>query len=173
MTPASSSALAPRWPDIRLRALPRPLRLFLTGFLLTLSLGYALGLTHVWEKTGMKVSGIQNRYGAAESETHYPKSLGELLETTHNHTITFSFIFLALGTIFAFTPTPPRFKAALLVEPWIAIPLSMGSMFGTRYLSPHFGYLMFAASVVTAATFAAMVLASLAALWLEWGYEER
>ncbi len=171
MTPSPSTAFASRWPDIRLRALPYPLRLFLTGFLLTLSLGYALGLTHVWEKTGMKASGIRDRYGAVETETHYPKSLGELLETTHNHTITFSFIFLALGTLFAFTPTPPRLKAALLVEPWIAIPLSMGSMFGTRYLSPHFGYLMFVASVATAATFAAMVLASLAALWLEWGPE--
>ena len=78
-------------------------------------------------------------------------------------------IFLALGAIFSLTPTPPRLKAALLVEPWIAIPVTMGSMFGTRYVSPLFGDLMFVASLVTAATFAAMVLASLAALWLDWG----
>ena len=171
MTASSSSSVASSWPGSRLGEWPRPLRLFVTGFLLTLSFGYSLGLAHVWEKTGLNVSGIQSRYGATETETHYPKSLGELLETTHNHTITFSFIFLALGAIFSLTPTPPRLKAALLVEPWIAIPVTMSSMFGTRYVSPHFGYLMFAASLVTAATFAAMVLASLAALWLDWKRE--
>lgn len=154
---------------IRLGALPRPLRLFLSGFLLTMSLGYGLALLHVWEKTGMGVVGIQERYGATETESHYPKSLGELLETTHNHTITFSFIFLTVGSIFAFTPVPDRLKTALLVEPWIAVPTTMGSMFGTRYVSPLFGFLMFLASTVTAAVFATMVVTSLWALWRDRG----
>ncbi len=42
----------------KLTALPFEIRLFLTGFLMTLSLGYGLGLAHVVEKTGIRVGGI-------------------------------------------------------------------------------------------------------------------
>lgn len=163
MNPPSERAETAPFP---LRELPATVRLFLSGFLLTLSLGYGLGLLHVWEKTGMNVSGIQDRYGATETESHYAKSLGELLETTHNHTITFSFIFLAVGSLFSATAVPPRLKLTLLVEPWVAIPVTMGSMFGTRYLSPLFGYSMFAASILTACAFVAMVSLTLRELWL-------
>ena len=74
---------------------------------------------------------------------------------------------MLLGTVFAFSDTPAPWKSLLLVEPWITIPITMGSMFGTRYLSPLFAWSMYVASMLTALGFAAMVVGIvLATFWL-------
>lgn len=158
---------AESWPPGtgRLDELPRTLRLWLTGFLGVLSFGYALGLRHVVERSGTSVADVAAHYGPGDGEFEYGKSLAELLETTHNHTISFALIFFALGAIFAFTRTGPRLKAVLLLEPWLMIPVTFGSMFGTRFVSPAFAGSMALASFATACAFAAMVALCLRDLW--------
>lgn len=156
------------WPALtgRLGELPLTLRVWLTGFLGVLSAGYLLGLRHVVERSGTSAADVAAHYGPGDGEFEYGKTLGEILETAHGHAISFALIFFALGVVFALTRTSPKVKASLLIEPWIMIPVTFASMFGTRYASPVFAWTMGIASALTALAFAAMVILCLRDLWL-------
>ncbi len=109
---------------IYLYQLNKDLKAFLSVFLIVLSIGVLFGLAFLFETTSFNKSVAAERlietendfeedFGIDETNT---KSKGELLMTTHNHIIGFSFIFFFTGGIFYFNSIVKGFwKVFLLI----------------------------------------------------------
>jgi len=146
---------------------PKPLKYFLLGFLFLLTSGVTSGLVYLNFTTSMTTSGAVEHYrgspGSGEDlldvKDKYPKPASELLLTTHNHLIGFSFIFLMLGILFYFNSiVRGRFKTFLLVEPFVSTWLTFTSLWGTRYIHEYFIYITVTTAVLTYLSFFLVVL---------------
>jgi hypothetical protein len=131
---------------------PDTKRLF-RAFLIVLTVGVCLGLYFISLNSSFNPDGVVTHFSGSETpdefELSYGKSLKELVLTTHNHVISFSFIFVLLGGIFlGVERISPRLKKFLLVEPFVSILTTFGSMFLIRFVHPSFVYLMILSSVV-------------------------
>ena len=81
-----------RW---RLRDADMSLRLFITGFLLLLTIGYGIGLFFVDHSTGGTAKGLADAYrGTSENsqaiELKYAKTTDEMYIFLHNHVLSLS-----------------------------------------------------------------------------------
>ena len=151
----------------RLRALPRDAKVFLTAFLLVLSIGYASGLSYVYLTTRMIPRGIAAHYAGSESETEmrFPKSPLELIQTTHNHVLSLSVVFALVGALLFGAEISARLRLALVVESFAAILTSFGALWLIRFVSPLFAWVLFASGVAMAVSFFTVVALVLADTW--------
>jgi hypothetical protein len=113
--------------------LPKPAKLLVGFFVITLSFGYFTGLRFVNENTGNTTRGIEEHYLGNEADEdadimRFKKSEKEIITTVHNHVTSMSLIFLALGSILLITSVHPMLKKFLIVEPFISILLTFGGI---------------------------------------------
>jgi hypothetical protein len=154
-----------------LREADRTLRVFLTSFIVVLTIGYGIGLLFVDHTTSMTIDGIEQQFlGTPESmateELRYAKSPHEMFVFLHNHILSLALVFLALGSIFFFSSiTPPRWKTFLMVEPFAAIITTFGGMVLVRYVSPLYSWLVIVSGISLAVCYVAMVMLILRELW--------
>jgi hypothetical protein len=146
------------------------MRVFLSSFLFVLTIGVFVGLLFLYETTSFsktisrdrlleKKEIIEEDFGINESKA---KSTGELLMTTHNHIIGFSFIFFFTNGIFYFNSIVKGFwKIFLIIEPFISTVLSFGSMWAVRYWGEGFIYITITSAVVMYLSFFIMITISL------------
>lgn len=134
---------------ISLRTFDKTLKRFLTTFLVVLTLGVTTGIFYLNYTTSMTPTGTVERYNGSQQEElddfeiaeSYPKQIKELLLTTHNHIISFAFIFGLIGIIFYFTSVTTSFwKNFLLIEPLISTVITFSSIWGIRYIHEGFVY---------------------------------
>ncbi len=64
----------------------------------------------------------------------------QLARVSHIHLFGISLIFIATGTIFAFSETPIWFRAVIVTIPYLTIIIDIGSWWLTKYLSPTFAW---------------------------------
>ena len=146
---------------ITLAKLPANLRYLIVFFLMSLSLGVALGLVYVFTTTHFSTGGIENNYGGEKTITspsdslepnnqqYYAKTAKELLMTTHNHILSLSMIFFALSLLAFFTESiSPWIKKIIIFEPFVSIWLTFLGMWGVRFVDPTFKYLIFFSSIL-------------------------
>ena len=135
---------------IELNTLDKILKNFLTSYLIVLTIGVSIGLAFVNQTTRMTPDGAVERFNGSqetfeddfEIRENYAKSFSEMLMTTHNHIIGFSFIFFTTGLIFYFNSIVKGFwKTFLLIEPFFSIILSFGSIWGMRFVHDGFVYI--------------------------------
>ena len=133
----------------RLYEFPIKLKLlcFLTVF--NLVVGVSIGLFYVAYTTNFTPSGTSEHYSGSivddnfDIPNKYPKPISELLNTTHNHIISMTFIFLVLGAIFFFNSVITGiFKTILLVEPFLSIIVTFGGIWLIRFVNVNFSYLV-------------------------------
>ena len=119
----------------RLYELPRKLKLlcFITVFNLTIGVG--VGLYYVGYTTQYSPSGTSEHFAGSKISDDfdipdkYPKPFTELLNTTHTHVISLTFIFLIIGGIFYFNSIiTGSMKTFLIVEPFISIIVTFGGI---------------------------------------------
>ena len=156
--------------EIYLFQLNEKLKAFLSVFLIVLSCGIFLGLAFLFHSTSFMTSVtteqlvkskdyVEEDFGIDESKA---KSTGELLMTTHNHILGFSFIFLFVGIIFYFNSVIDGFwKTFLLIEPLISIIVSFGSMWAVRLIWDGFIYLTVFSALLMYLSYFLMVIISL------------
>jgi hypothetical protein len=151
----------------RLRALARDAKIFLTAFLVTLSIGYASGLSYVYLTTRMIPGGIADRYAGSADETKmaFPKSPLELIQTTHNHVLSLSVVFALVLSLLFGAEISPRARLALVIESFAAILTSFGSLWLIRFVSPLFAWLLFASGIAMAASFFITVGILIGEIW--------
>jgi len=132
-------------PTINLYQLDPILKKFLFLFLVVITIGVTMGLNYVRHTTHMSNEGIVHRFAGSEQvdefdiPEHYPKPISDMLMTTHNHIISFSLIFLAMGLLFYFNSIiNGTWKLFLMTEPLISILFTFGSIWGIRFISPAF-----------------------------------
>lgn len=117
----------------KIHLLPKPAKLLVGFFVLTLSFGYYTGLLFVQENTNNTAAGVEEHYLGNEADENaeimkFKKAEKEIITTIHNHVISFSLIFLALGGILLITSVPKKLKKFLIVEPFISILLTFGGI---------------------------------------------
>ncbi|MFC2134317.1 hypothetical protein ACFLTH_06825 [Bacteroidota bacterium] len=154
--------------NISLCKLDKSLKQLLSAYILILSIGVILGILYVRLNTNLTLTGTVERFNGSDIvksdfdvPEHYPKPLNELLLTTHNHFIGFSFIFLTIGLIFYFNSIITGvFKTILIVEPFVSILLTFGSIWGMRFIDDLFVYLLFISSVLMYLSYFIMAVTS-------------
>ena len=139
--------------EFKLYNLEKKIKLFLSVVILTLSIGVLTGLVYLYNTTNLSSSGtIQRISGSSETSDFdipdsYPKPISELLITTHNHIIGFSFIFFIVGGVFYFNSIVIGFwKSFLMIEPLISIVITFGSIWLIRFVSTDFVFVTIVSS---------------------------
>lgn len=144
--------------NIKLTELDRALKYFLITIIFVLTIGVSTGLIYLFETTNYSPTGTVQRFSGSqmiegdnefEIPEYYPKPISEMLITTHNHILGFSFIFFIIGIIFYFNSVIIGFwKTFLLVEPVISVLITFGSLWLIRYVDTNFVYLTIISSTV-------------------------
>ncbi len=147
----------------KIHQLPKPAKLLVGFFLLTLSFGYYTGLRFVNENTNSTVNGIEEHYLGNEmdedaKEMKFKKNEKEIITTIHNHVISMSLIFLVLGSILLITSIPVRLKKFLIVEPFISIILTFGGIWLLWSGVLWFKYIIIFSGILLTLTFTTSVL---------------
>ncbi|RPI65374.1 MAG: hypothetical protein EHM44_00725 [Ignavibacteriales bacterium] len=139
---------------------------FLFTFIITLSFGVLIGLSYLYYTTNYIPSTAIERINGSEINSsdefnipeQYPKPVSELLITTHNHIIAFSFIFFFTGGIFYYNSIiVGRIKQLMIIEPFISTIISFSSIWGMRYIHPGFVYVTAISSSLIYISFFMMV----------------
>ena len=112
---------------------------------LNLTIGVGVGLYYIGYTMHFSASGTSEHYRGSKVEDDfdipdkYPKPIAELLNTTHNHVISMTFIFLIISLIFFFNSIITGvFKSILIVEPFISILITFGGIWMIRFIHPDF-----------------------------------
>ena len=150
--------MADKFIQSELYSWPKSLKGFLIGFLFLLTSGVTIGIIYLYHTTSLSVTGTVEHYNGSEiySEENlilpekYAKPITELLLTTHNHFIGFSFIFFIVCGLFYFNSMiTGRLKTFLLVEPFMSTWLTFASLWGLRYIDPNIVYITCLAAFLT------------------------
>ena len=149
--------------NIILTELDRSLKSFLITIISVLTIGVSTGLIYLFDTTNYSATGTVERFSGSqmiegdnefEIPEYYPKPISEMLITTHNHILGFSFIFFILGIIFYFNSIITGiWKSFLLVEPVISIVITFGSIWLMRYVDSKFVYLTIVSSTILYVSF--------------------
>ena len=149
--------------NIILTELDRSLKSFLITIISVLTIGVSTGLIYLFDTTNYSTTGTVERFSGSqmiegdnefEIPEYYPKPISEMLITTHNHILGFSFIFFILGIIFYFNSIITGiWKSFLLVEPVISIVITFGSIWLMRYVDSKFVYLTIVSSTILYVSF--------------------
>lgn len=150
----ASTSFSLRWAN-----LPAPMRTLGRWLTLVQLAGYTVGLVFVWQTTRMTPQGAVDRYRGVDPELtegamQFPKSLAEMLGTTHNHVLGMAALFAVTGLGVALCSWPgERLRRLLIIEPFVAILVSFSSMWLMRFVDPRFAWLMYVSGTLMALTF--------------------
>jgi hypothetical protein len=94
-------------------------------------------------------------------------SLLQLARVSHIHLFGISIIFLLTGAIFSLSETPAPFRAVVVVIPYLAILMDIGSWWATKYFDPVFAYVVLAGGAFMGLAMACQIFVSLWDMWVE------
>ncbi len=157
----------------RLKDVDHTLRLFLTIFLFVLTVGYSIGLFFVDHTTKGTPQGLVEEYrgtpeGNDSAELKYPKSEDEMYIFLHNHILSLSMVFFAVGGLFYFSSeVSDSVKKMLMVEPLAALLTTFGGIWLMRFVSERFSWLVLVSGVSMVGCYFAMVILMLKEMWFK------
>jgi hypothetical protein len=93
-------------------------------------------------------------------------SLLQLARVSHIHLFGISIIFLLTGAIFSLSATPAWFRVIVVVIPYLAIIMDIGSWWATKYFSPVFAYVVLIGGALMGLALACQILISLWDMWI-------
>jgi hypothetical protein len=93
------------------------------------------------------------------------ESIVQLARVSHIHLFGISLIFIATGTIFAFSELPAWFRAAIVAVPYLTIVIDIGSWWLTKYLSPAFAWTVLGGGAVMGVALAVQIFIPLWEMW--------
>ncbi|MEW6681490.1 MAG: hypothetical protein AB1451_00995 [Nitrospirota bacterium] len=99
------------------------------------------------------------------AEVDLGQSVRALARVSHVHLFGMSFVFLLTGLIFALTEINKRLRLVIVLLPFIAIWLDIGSWWVTKY-EPVFAYTVIIGGILMGLALAAQILISLWEMWL-------
>ena len=113
---------------------PKEVKLLITAFVITLSIGFFTGISYVRITSTFQSNGIESNYLGNENDEEaeimqFKKSEKEILTLIHNHILSMSIIFLLLGGILSLTSMNKRLKTILMFEPFLSIVLTFGGIY--------------------------------------------
>jgi hypothetical protein len=146
-----------------LSKLPKPLRVFISAFVIILSIGYYTGLLFVSETSTASVNGIEENYLGNELDENaevmkFKKSERQMLTIIHTHILSMSFIFFLLGILVWITKLPVKLKLFLTIEPFLSVLLTFGGIYLLWSGVLWFKYIVIVSGVLMTATYTASAL---------------
>jgi hypothetical protein len=134
---------------------------------------YALYVSALWvtnallyfSKMGLTAASVVDYYLGSEERYLSPRSYQGLLEVSHFHLFAMGMLLLVLTHLALFVPASPRLKVALVVVPFGAALLDEGAGWLVRFVAPGFAYLKIAGFLLLQGSLAALVAASLWAVF--------
>jgi hypothetical protein len=93
-------------------------------------------------------------------------SLLQLARVSHIHLFGISILFVLTGAIFSLSATPLWFRVAVLVVPYLAIIMDIGSWWATKYYDPVFAYIVLFGGAFMGLAMACQILISLWEMWI-------
>jgi hypothetical protein len=154
----------------KIHELPKPAKLLVGFFILTLSFGYYTGLRFVNENTNNTTQGIEEHYLGNEADEdaevmRFKKNEKEIITTVHNHVVSMSLIFLALGVILLLTSINPLLKKFLMLEPFVSVVLTFGGIWLMWSGVLWFKYIIIFSGILMTLTFTTSVVVILQQLF--------
>ena len=150
--------------NFKLQDLDSTSKIFLTFFLITMQLGILIGIGYIYYTTSLNPEGTIEHYNGSEVfdddiPEEFPKTLENMILTTHAHVNSFAMISLIIGLIFYFNSIVlNKFKLFLMVEPFISTIVTFSCLWLMRYLSDNFVYLVIISSTIMYLCWSVMVL---------------
>jgi hypothetical protein len=105
-----------------------PARAWGLGFLTLASLGLGVALAYVHLESGFAPAGLLSRFHGPETEAISQHTWRSLLQTTHTHLFTLTFLQCMLGAFTLMSSLPPRAKAWLAGGGFVPIILDHAAM---------------------------------------------
>jgi hypothetical protein len=93
-------------------------------------------------------------------------SLLQLARVSHIHLFGISIMFVLTGAIFSLSVTPIWFRVVVLVIPYLAIIMDIGSWWATKYYNPVFAYIVLIGGAFMGLAMACQILVSLWDMWI-------
>jgi hypothetical protein len=93
-------------------------------------------------------------------------SVLQLTRVSHVHLFGISIVFLLTGAIFSLSETPIWFRTAILVLPYFAILMDIGSWWATKYFDPLFAYVVITGGAFMGLALGLQILVSLWDMWI-------
>lgn len=132
-------------------------KLLIKCVLICMSIGIILGIIYVSQNTSFQPESIQNYYNGSDLDDEFievrGKSLNELLLTTHNHIISFTFIFVIISFLLSLCSISEGLKKFLIIEPFVSIIITFSMMFFIKYIDRNFVYVMIVSSSLMYTTY--------------------
>jgi len=140
---------------IQLHTLDQPLKKLIAVFMVVLTTGVLLGIAFIATNTQIEPEGLADHYRGSQVVDEfdvpekYPKSMSSMLLNTHSHILSFAMIFFVVGAIFSLSTTlSVKWKQFFMIEPLLATLVTFGSLWGLRYISPGFSYLIVVSGIL-------------------------
>tara|TARA_B110000014_G_C20011742_1_gene524594 strand:+ start:162 stop:641 length:480 start_codon:yes stop_codon:yes gene_type:complete len=136
---------------MNLKKIDKNLKKLLVYYLITLGIGFSLGVLYVYLNSEFSSLGMIEQYVGNNDDwaPKLPKTLQDLVSHTHEHITMFAIIFLSLALIFSYNNTIKGFwKRFLMLEPFISIIITFGGFFIIRYITTSFSYIIIASSLL-------------------------
>lgn len=131
--------------DGLIHRLPSSARMLVVALLVTLSVGYSVGLYYLYMTSDFAPKGIEENYLGNEEdeeaeEMKFKMPEAKLLTVIHTHILSYCFIFSLTGVILLMSSIKERLKRILLVEPFVLSLLTFGGLYllwmGHLWLTP-------------------------------------
>jgi hypothetical protein len=100
------------------------------------------------------------------AKTDTGSSLLQLARVSHIHLFGISIIFVLTGAIFSLSETPAWFRIIIVVIPYLAILMDIGSWWATKYFNPAFAYVVLLGGAFMGVAMACQILVSLWDMWI-------
>lgn len=110
---------------------------------------------------GTAAPGLREEWARRNAGMTFPKSLKEMILTTHLHLLSISTILFLVGGIFALSSFPERAKPWVIASGFSALVLTYASMWAVRYLGSAFSAGVFVFGLLQATAMATQILAGL------------
>ena len=118
-----------------------------------------------FSKMGLTTASVVEYYLGSEERFLSPRSYQGLLEVSHFHLFAMGMLLLVLTHLALFVPVSSRAKAALVIVPFVSALLDEGAGWLVRFVSPGFAALKIAGFLLLQGSLAALVVASLWAVF--------
>ncbi len=111
--------------------------------------GVLVGAVFIEVTTHLTPAGVEAQYRGLDEEAmarapemKFPKSVPEMLTTTHNHILGLSVLFLVYGFLYLHTGAASRLRLFIAVEPLCSLVATFGGLWVMRFLWAPFVYVV-------------------------------
>ncbi len=114
-----------------------------------------------FNKMSLTYTSVVEYYLGSEERFLQPRSYQGLLEVSHFHFFAMGMLLLVLTHLMLFVPIPNRWKAWLIVLPFVSAFLEEGASWLVRFAHPGFAYLKIACFLLLQGSLLALMVISL------------